>query len=49
MEDESRLADGKTYTIRFYPDPAVFGTDVAARDASAGIDVYKRQLPLQSQ
>ena len=38
VEDESRLADGKTYTIRFYPDPAVFGTDVAARDASAGID-----------
>ena len=38
MEDDSRLVNGNTYTIRFYPDPAVFGTDVAARDASAGID-----------
>ena len=38
VEDDSRLVNGNTYTIRFYPDPAVFGTDVAARDASAGID-----------
>ena len=29
-------------TIRFYPDPAVFGTDVAARDASAGIDTQEK-------
>ena len=38
VEDDNRLVNGNTYTIRFYPDPAVFGTDVAARDASAGID-----------
>ena len=30
VEDDSRLVNGNTYTIRFYPDPAVFGTDVGA-------------------
>ena len=38
MENENRLTDGAVYTIRFYPDPAVFGTDVTVPDASAGID-----------
>lgn len=38
VEDSDRLADGKTYTIRFYPDPAIFGTDVTAPDVSAGLD-----------
>lgn len=37
-EDTDRLVNGNTYTIRFYPDPAVFGTDVTAPDVSAGID-----------
>ena len=37
-EDTSVLVNGNTYTIRFYPDPAVFGTDVTAPDASPGLD-----------
>ena len=37
-DDHSLLVNGNTYTIRFYPDPAVFGTDVTAPDASAGLD-----------
>jgi uncharacterized repeat protein (TIGR02543 family) len=32
------LKNGHTYTIRFYQDPAVFGTDVAAPDASTGLN-----------
>lgn len=38
MEPEDVLKAGHTYTIRFYPDPAVFGTDVATPDASAGLN-----------
>lgn len=36
--DTDRLVNGNTYTIRFYPDPAVFGTDVTEPDVSAGLD-----------
>lgn len=38
VEDTDRLVNGNTYTIRFYPDPAVFGTDVTEPDVSAGLD-----------
>lgn len=32
------LEDGQTYTIRFYPDPAVFGTDVSAPNAASSLN-----------
>ena len=38
VESTDVLKNGHTYTIRFYPDPAVFGTDVAAPDASTGLN-----------
>ncbi|WP_024291606.1 MULTISPECIES: hypothetical protein [Lacrimispora] len=38
VESTDGLKNGHTYTIRFYPDPAVFGTDVAAPDASGGLN-----------
>ena len=38
VESSDVLRNGHTYTIRFYQDPAVFGTDVAAPDASTGLN-----------
>ena len=38
MEAGRLLENGHTYTIQFYPDPAVFGTDVGAPDVLAGIN-----------
>lgn len=38
VEATDVLKNGHTYTIRFYQDPAVFGTDVAAPDASTGLN-----------
>jgi uncharacterized repeat protein (TIGR02543 family) len=38
VEPADVLRNGHTYTIRFYQDPAVFGTDVAAPDASTGLN-----------
>lgn len=38
MHDGDALADGKTYTIRFYPDPDVFGTNAGDVDAAGSLD-----------
>lgn len=38
MEDGDSLQDGNTYTIRFKPDPAVFGTEVKTPEAMGGLD-----------
>ena len=38
VEATDVLGNGHTYTIRFYQDPAVFGTDVATPDASTGLN-----------
>ncbi len=38
VESTDTLKNGHTYTVHFYPDPAVFGTDVATPDASAGLN-----------
>ncbi|WP_143320904.1 hypothetical protein [Clostridium sp. HBUAS56010] len=38
VEDHDVLKNGHTYTIHFYPDPGVFGTDVAPPDAMAGLN-----------
>ncbi len=37
VEATDALQNGHTYTIRFYQDPAVFGTDVETPDALAGL------------
>ena len=38
VESTDVLKNGHTYTIRFYADPAVFGTEVATPDASTGLN-----------
>ena len=38
MQDGDALTDGKTYTIRFYPDPNVFGTNAGDVDAAGSLD-----------
>ena len=38
VEDDTPLVNGQTYTMEFYPDPAVFGTDVSAPNALAGLN-----------
>lgn len=38
MEGDMPLVNGQTYTIQFYPDPAVFGTNVSAPNAMAGLN-----------
>ena len=30
--------NGQTYTIQFYPDPAIFGTEVAEPEPAAGLN-----------
>ncbi|RHB48083.1 hypothetical protein DW886_04645 [Enterocloster aldenensis] len=38
VEEDTSLVNGQTYTMEFYPDPSVFGTDVSAPDAMAGLN-----------
>ena len=38
VEPASALVNGQAYTIQFYPDPAVFGTDVSEPEAMAGLN-----------
>ena len=38
MQLTDPLQDGHIYTIRFYPDPAIWGTNVAPPDASTGLN-----------
>lgn len=38
LTNETVLTKGQVYTIQFYPDPDVFGTDVSAPEAMAGLN-----------
>ena len=38
MNAGDAIADGETYLVKFYPDPAVFGTNVHPVDAGGSLD-----------
>ncbi len=38
LEADTPLVNGQTYTIQFYPDPAIFGTDVSEPEAMTGLN-----------
>lgn len=38
VDDDMDLVNGQTYTIQFYPDPAIFGTEVAEPEPAAGLN-----------
>ena len=38
VDDDTDLVNGQTYTIQFYPDPAIFGTEVAEPEPAAGLN-----------
>ena len=38
MNDDMALVNGQTYVIQFYPDPAIFGTEVSDPEPMAGLN-----------
>ena len=38
VDDDMSLVNGQTYTIQFYPDPAIFGTEVKDPEPAAGLN-----------
>ena len=38
VDGDMDLVNGQTYTIQFYPDPAIFGTEVTDPDPAAGLN-----------
>lgn len=38
VDDDMDLVNGQTYTIQFYPDPAIFGTEVTDPEPAAGLN-----------
>ncbi len=40
VRNDTPLQKDKIYTMQFYPDPAVFGTDVSEPEAAAGLNTY---------